>query len=94
MVAAADGQKPQADFDNYYDLATRSGRPYVDFPVEFPIGAGQVIKGWDNGLLGQKVGSRVLLVIPPADGYGDAGQGETIKGDDTLVFVVDILAAY
>ncbi len=70
--------------------ASRPEQPWF----EFPVGAGQVIKGWDEGLVGQTVGSRVLLVIPPADGYGDAGQGDTIKGDDTLVFVVDILAAY
>ena len=70
--------------------ANRPEQPWF----EFPVGAGQVIKGWDEGLVGQTVGSRVLLVIPPADGYGDAGQGDTIKGDDTLVFVVDILAAY
>ncbi len=70
--------------------ANRPEQPWF----EFQIGSGQVIKGWDQGLLGQKVGSRVLLVIPPADGYGSAGQGDTIKGDDTLVFVVDILAAY
>ena len=55
---------------------------------------GQVIKGWDNGLVGQKVGSRVLLVIPPAEGYGTAGSPPKISGTDTLVFVVDILAAY
>lgn len=70
--------------------ASRPEQPYF----EFPIGQGQVIKGWDSGLLGQKVGSRVLLVIPPADGYGEAGSGDKIKGTDTLVFVVDILAAY
>jgi peptidylprolyl isomerase len=70
--------------------ANRPDQPWF----EFPIGSGQVIKGWDEGLVGQKVGSRVLLVVPPADGYGSAGQGDTIKGDDTLVFVVDILAAY
>lgn len=70
--------------------ASRPEQPYF----EFPIGQGQVIKGWDAGLLGQPVGSRVLLVIPPADGYGEAGSGEKIKGTDTLVFVVDILAAY
>jgi peptidylprolyl isomerase len=62
--------------------------------LEFQAGAGQVIPGWDKGLVGQKVGSRVLLVIPPAEGYGSAGQGDKIKGTDTLVFVVDILAAY
>ena len=62
--------------------------------VDFPIGVGQVIKGWDDGLVGQPVGSRVLLVVPPADGYGEQGRGEQITGSDTLVFVVDILAAY
>ena len=61
---------------------------------DFVVGSGQVIKGWDNGLQGQKVGSRVLLVIPPAEGYGTAGSPPKISGNDTLVFVVDILAAY
>ncbi len=61
---------------------------------DFLVGSGQVIKGWDNGLQGQKVGSRVLLVIPPAEGYGTAGSPPKISGTDTLVFVVDILAAY
>ena len=62
-------------------------------PAEFPIGVGQVIPGWDEGLVGQTVGSQVLLVVPPEKGYGDAGQGE-IPGGATLVFVVDILDAY
>jgi len=63
-------------------------------PLTTVIGEGQVIKGWDTGLVGQTVGSRVLLVIPPADGYGSAGASTAgIKGTDTLVFVVDILAA-
>ena len=63
-------------------------------PFATVIGEGQVIKGWDTGLVGQTVGSRVLLVIPPADGYGTAGTSTAgIKGTDTLVFVVDILAA-
>lgn len=58
------------------------------------IGEGQVIKGWDTGLVGQTVGSRVLLVIPPAGGYGSAGASKAgVNGTDTLVFVVDILAA-
>ncbi|MGL4746014.1 MAG: FKBP-type peptidyl-prolyl cis-trans isomerase [Dermatophilaceae bacterium] len=70
--------------------ANRPEQPYFDFQ----LGQGSVIKGWDNGLTGQKVGSRVLLVVPPADGYGSAGSGDKIKGTDTLVFVVDILAAY
>lgn len=56
------------------------------------IGQNQVIKGWDQGLVGQKVGSQVLLVIPPDLGYGDKAQG-SIPANSTLVFVVDILAA-
>jgi FKBP-type peptidyl-prolyl cis-trans isomerase len=63
-------------------------------PYTTQIGVGQVIKGWDTGLVGQTVGSRVMLVIPPADGYGSAGSSSAgIKGTDTLVFVVDIIAA-
>ena len=62
-------------------------------PVDFQIGAGQVIPGWDKGLVGQTVGSRILLVVPPADGYGAAGKAPTIGAKDTLVFVVDILSA-
>jgi FKBP-type peptidyl-prolyl cis-trans isomerase len=66
-------------------------------PFGFTIGANpsQVIAGWDKGLVGQTVGSRVMLVIPPADGYGKAGSPQAgIKGTDTLVFVVDILGAF
>jgi FKBP-type peptidyl-prolyl cis-trans isomerase len=63
-------------------------------PFGFVIGASpeQVIPGWDKGLVGQTVGSRVMLSIPPAEGYGKAGQSQAgIKGTDTLVFVVDII---
>ncbi len=64
-------------------------------PAGFQIGTGQVIKGWDDGLVGQRVGSQVLLVVPPADGYGKSGSSSAgIKGTDTLVFVVDILGTY
>ena len=63
-------------------------------PSEFPIGTGGVIAGWDRGLVGQKVGSQVLLVVPPADGYGETGSPSVgIGGTDTIVFVVDILDA-
>jgi len=54
-----------------------------------------VIPGWDTGLAGQTVGSRVMLVIPPKDGYGKAGASQAgINGTDTLVYVVDILGAF
>jgi FKBP-type peptidyl-prolyl cis-trans isomerase len=63
-------------------------------PFATVIGEGQVIPGWDTGLIGQTVGSRVLLVIPPKDGYGTAGSSAAgIKGTDTLVFAVDIISA-
>jgi peptidylprolyl isomerase len=62
-------------------------------PFSFQVGAGRVISAWDKGFVGKKVGSRVLLVVPPADGYGTAGSPPKISGTDTLVFVVDLLAA-
>jgi len=61
-------------------------------PATFGIGTGNVIPGWDKGLVGKKVGSRVLLVVPPADGYGDQAQAK-IPANSALVFVVDILDA-
>ena len=64
-------------------------------PAGFVIGKGSVIPGWDKKLVGQKLGSRVLLTIPPADGYGAAGNSQAgISGTDTLVFVVDLVAVY
>jgi peptidylprolyl isomerase len=69
-------------------------------PADVQIGTGKVIPGWDKGLVGQTVGSRILLVVPPADGYGAKGSPPIgVKGSppigakDTMVFVVDILAA-
>jgi peptidylprolyl isomerase len=73
-------------FDNSYDR---------NEPSAFAIGADKVIKGWDEALVGQKVGSRVELAIPPTLGYGEQGRPEAgIEGDDTLVFVVDIVNAF
>lgn len=62
-------------------------------PSTFTLTSGQLIDGWVQGLVGKTVGSQVLLVVPPELGYGDQGQGDTIPGGSTLVFVVDILAA-
>lgn len=58
---------------------------------EFRLGAGQVIAGWDQGVVGMKVGGRRVLTIPPNMGYGAQGAGGVIKGGETLIFVVDLL---
>jgi peptidylprolyl isomerase len=61
-------------------------------PTSFQIGTGAVIKGWDQALVGETVGSRIIVAIPPELGYGKEGnEGAGIKGTDTLFFVVDIL---
>ncbi|MFI9049083.1 FKBP-type peptidyl-prolyl cis-trans isomerase [Streptomyces sp. NPDC053427] len=67
-------------FDNSWDRGV---------PATFEIGSGKVIKGWDEGLVGQKLGSRVELVIPPDKGYGPEAK-EGIPANSTLVFVVDL----
>ena len=60
-------------------------------PLQFRLGTGQVITGWDQGVQGMKVGGRRQLVIPPHLGYGDRGAGGVIKPGETLIFVVDLL---
>lgn len=60
----------------------------------FAAGTGQVIPGWDQGVVGQKVGSRLLLVVPSELGYGEPGGGNAIPPNSTLIFVVDILTAF
>ena len=60
-------------------------------PLDFRLGVGQVISGWDQGVQGMKVGGRRRLTIPPHLGYGDRGAGGVIKPGETLIFVVDLI---
>jgi peptidylprolyl isomerase len=60
-------------------------------PFSFPLGAGQVIRGWDDGVAGMKVGGRRQLIIPPEQAYGSKGSPPAIGRDETLIFVVDLL---
>ena len=69
-----------------FDASWDSGEPFT-----FPLGAGQVIPGWDQGVAGMKVGGRRRLTIPPELGYGEPGQPPDIAPNETLIFVVDLL---
>jgi FKBP-type peptidyl-prolyl cis-trans isomerase FkpA len=61
-------------------------------PFKFPLGGGRVIKGWDEGVQGMKVGGKRILTIPAAIGYGARGAGGVIPPNATLIFEVDLLA--
>ena len=82
---------------HYVGVAFRSGEEFDASwnrgqPFEFAIGKGQVIPGWDAGVLGMKVGGRRKLTIPSAMGYGARGAGSAIAPHEPLVFVVDLLS--
>ncbi|WP_137294093.1 FKBP-type peptidyl-prolyl cis-trans isomerase [Nocardioides dongxiaopingii] len=87
------GQTIQADYwGQGYGTEEPFDESYSREPFTAQIGVGQLIQGWDQGLVGVPVGSRVLLAIPPDLGYGDQDQ-PGIPGGSTLYFVLDILSA-
>jgi peptidylprolyl isomerase len=69
-----------------FDASYNRGEPF-----SFRLGAGNVIAGWDRGVVGMRVGGRRQLVIPPELGYGQRGAGSAIAPGETLIFVVDLI---
>jgi len=98
-VGTGDEAKPGHTVEVHYAGNAWSTRQQFDAswdrgqPISFPIGVGQVIPGWDQGVPGMRVGGRRELVIPPALGYGAAGSPPTIAPNETLVFVIDLKKA-
>jgi len=93
---AVSGATVEVHYTGWLDEAGKKGKKFdssVDRgqPFSFPLGAGRVIKGWDEGVAGMKVGGKRTLLIPPDLGYGARGAGGVIPGNSTLIFDVELL---
>jgi FKBP-type peptidyl-prolyl cis-trans isomerase FkpA len=97
-AAIAAGQKAVVNYTGWlYDTSApdNKGKEFdssrnAGAPFRFLVGTGQVIKGWDQGVLGMKVGGVRRLIIPPDLGYGDTGAGDVIPPGATLIFDVEL----
>ncbi|MET7439835.1 FKBP-type peptidyl-prolyl cis-trans isomerase [Streptomyces sp. NPDC005496] len=81
---------------HYVGVTFASGREFDsswdrDQPFKFAVGGGKVIKGWDRGVRGMKVGGRREIIVPPRLGYGRQSPSPLIPADSTLIFIVDLL---
>ena len=101
-LAVGDGAEAKAG-DNisahYVGVAFSTGEEFDSSwsrgaPLDFRLGVGRVIRGWDDGIAGMRVGGRRRLTIPASLAYGDRGAGGAIKPGETLIFVVDLVDAH
>ncbi|MFL0795203.1 MAG: FKBP-type peptidyl-prolyl cis-trans isomerase [Prochlorococcus sp.] len=88
---ATAGQTVSVNYRGTLENGKEFDSSYERGPFSFPLGAGRVIKGWDEGVAGMKVGGKRKLVIPPELGYGSRGAGGVIPGNATLIFEVELL---
>jgi peptidylprolyl isomerase len=94
----AEAKKGSTVYVNYVGALWKTGEEFDSSwkrkePFTFALGGGQVIKGWDNGVVGMKVGGRRELRIPAEEGYGKLGSPPKIPKNEALIFVVDLLKA-
>lgn len=87
------GQVVSVNYDGRFPDGRQFDASDPGDPIRFPIGVGRVITGWDQGVVGMRIGGKRQLIIPPALGYGPSGSPPVIPPNATLVFTVEVVAA-
>ena len=90
---AKPGQTVSVNYRGTLQNGTLFDQSYGRAPFDFALGGGQVIRGWDEGVAGMRVGGKRKLIIPPSLGYGASGAGGVIPPNATLIFQVELLKA-